>query len=249
MSEIQTLSEKKTQLFWGLSMFFLTNVILAEVIGPKIFSVDKTFNIALSSGWFKLDLSAGILIWPVVFLTTDIINQYFGVQGVKKITFITFALLVFVFLMFRLSTILSPAEFWMQVNSKDANGNLFDPNHAFAFNINQGSNIIIGSLSAFLVSQLLDALVYQKIRKMTREKHLWLRATGSTFFSQLVDSYFILFVAFYFLGNWSLENIFKVGTTQFIFKFLVAIISTPIVYLAHSLIDKYLKGKTTSITA
>jgi uncharacterized integral membrane protein (TIGR00697 family) len=232
--------EKRTFLYWFLSLFFITNVITAEVIGTKIFSFDKTFGLNLSNNWLKLDFSAGVLIWPVVFITTDIINQYFGVPGVKKITFYTFFMLVFVFLMFKLSVLLKPADFWMNINAYDPEGNRFNPNFAFSFNVNQGSNIIIGSLSAFLLSQFIDALIYQKIRVLTREKIIWLRVGVSTFFSQLVDSFFVLFVAFYLMGNWTLGKVFNVGFSQFSFKIFVTIISIPLVYLFHYLIDRYL---------
>jgi len=108
-----------------------------------------------------------------------------------------------------------------------------------------GLGIIVGSLTAFLVSQLVDAYVFHYFRKLTGHKFLWLRATGSTVVSQLIDSFVILFIAFYFLGNWSLEQVFRVGLVQYIYKVLLAIALTPLIYLVHIAIDKYL-GKETS---
>jgi hypothetical protein len=108
-----------------------------------------------------------------------------------------------------------------------------------------GLGIVVGSLTAFLVSQLVDAYVFHYFRKLTGHKYLWLRSTGSTVVSQVIDSFVILFIAFYFLGNWSLGQVLRVGLVQYSYKVLLAIALTPLIYLAHSLIDKYL-GKESS---
>jgi uncharacterized PurR-regulated membrane protein YhhQ (DUF165 family) len=84
---------RKTNLFVILGALFLTNAILAEIIGVKIFSGEKTLGLDPVQwtffGEFVLDfnLTAGAVIWPVVFITTDLINEYFGKKGVKKISF------------------------------------------------------------------------------------------------------------------------------------------------------------------
>ncbi|HTF82342.1 MAG TPA: queuosine precursor transporter, partial [Cytophagales bacterium] len=188
-----TYPSKRQNLYLILCLFFVTNAIVAEVLGPKIFSLDKLVGHSLSSGWMQFNLSSGVIIWPVVFLTTDIINQFYGKRGVVKISMITFCLLIFVFAAFFMGTKLPPADFWLTQNNKDAEGNSFNPNAAFSFFLLQGMNIIIGSLTAFLTSQLVDALVYHSIRRLTQEKYIWIRATGSTIISQFIDSFLILF--------------------------------------------------------
>ena len=98
------LNDRKAKLFIFLSGIFLTNAILAELIGVKIFSLESTLglpqaNIQVLPG-FVLDfnLTAGVIIWPVVFLTTDIINEYFGKQGVQRISFLTAGFILYIFL-------------------------------------------------------------------------------------------------------------------------------------------------------
>lgn len=231
---------KRQNLYLILCLIFVTNAIIAEVIGPKIFSLDKLIGHPISSGWMQFNLSGGVIIWPVVFLTTDIINQFFGKKGVIKISLIAFVLLVFVFAAFFVASLLPPADFWIALNNKDYDGNFFNPNNAFKFFLLQGMNIIIGSLTAFLTSQLVDAVVYHTIRVFTKEKYIWLRATGSTIISQFIDSFMILFIAFYFLGNWKLETVLQVGITQFMYKVMMAILLIPLIYLAHKWINKYL---------
>jgi uncharacterized integral membrane protein (TIGR00697 family) len=238
--------QKKTLLFLVLCSIFLANALLAELIGVKIFSVETLLGlpgaqIPLLSD-FKLDfnLTAGAVIWPLVFITTDIINEYFGKSGVKKISFITVLLILYAFLVISITTGLPPAPFWLEVNSQTPAGQPFDMNYAFNSVYRQGSGIIIGSISAFILAQLLDASVFHWLRQATGHKKIWLRATGSTIVSQLVDTVVVLFVAFYVFGNWSLKQVIAVSIINYLYKFTVAVILTPLLYLAHGIIDRYL---------
>ena len=238
--------DKRTNLFLILAGIFITNTIVAEIIGVKIFSGEATLGLAPANihlfGEFVLDfnLTAGAVIWPVVFITTDIINEYFGQPGVKKISIFTAILVVFVFFAIYVVTELPPAAFWIDVNSMDTEGNAFNINYAFKTIFTQGLGIIIGSLTAFLLGQLLDVFVFQKLRRVTGPKMIWLRATGSTLVSQFIDSFVVLVIAFYIWGNWSLRQVMAVGIINYIYKFSVAILLTPVIYLGHYLIDLYL---------
>lgn len=246
----QGLDNKKNLLFIVLSGIFLTNAIIAELIGVKIFSLENTFGFApaqislFSKFILDFNLTAGVVIWPVVFITTDIINEYFGKEGVKRISYLTVMFITYIFLVIWVVTYLSPANFWIEVNDTDDQGNSFNINYAFNVIFRQGAGIIVGSLVAFLVGQLLDVYVFHKLRKITGSKMIWLRATGSTLVSQLVDSFVVLFIAFYFLApnnsEWSVGQVVSVGVINYIYKFVVAILITPLIYLAHYLIDNYL---------
>lgn len=231
-----------------LGGIFITNAVVAELIGVKIFSLESTLGLEPANiqlfGNFILDfnLTAGAIIWPVVFITTDIINEYFGKKGVQQITFLTVGLIIYVFLVISVVTSLSPAGFWMDLNSTDDQGNTFNINHAYNRIFLQGLGIIIGSLIAFLIGQMLDVYIFQKLRRVTGSRMIWLRATGSTLISQLIDSFVVLFIAFYLLGNppWAFKQVLAVGVINYIYKFIVAIILTPLLYLGHNLIDNYL---------
>ncbi len=239
-------SNKKSNLFIILGGIFLTNAILAEIIGVKIFSMEQTLgmppaNIKLLDG-FVLDfnLTAGVIIWPVVFLTTDVINEYFGKEGVKKISFLAVYFIIYVFIIIAIITVLPPAYFWLDINNIDDAGNYFNIDFAFNKLFRQGLGIILGSITAFLIGQLTDVFVFQRLRKYTGSKMIWLRATGSTLVSQLIDSFMVLWIAFFVFGNWSLSQVASVGIINYMYKFVVAIALTPIIYLAHYLIDNYL---------
>ncbi len=251
-----SLELKKNNLFLLLAGIFITNALLAEILGVKIFSLEQTLGFEPAQihvfGTFILDfnLTAGVMLWPAVFITTDIINEYFGKKGVKKISFLTIGLIVFSFIIIFLVTSLAPANFWLGINASDASGNTFNVNYAYNMIFRQGMGIIVGSLIAFLIGQLLDVYVFQKLRKITGSKMIWLRATGSTLVSQFVDSFVVLGIAFYLLGNWSLEQVIAVGIINYIYKFAVAILLTPVIYIAHHFIDNYLgKAYSDSITA
>jgi uncharacterized integral membrane protein (TIGR00697 family) len=247
-----TFEQKKTNLFIVLAGIFVTNAILAEVIGVKIFSLEKTFGFPAAQiplfTDFKLDfnLTAGAIIWPIVFISTDIINEYFGKKGVQKATLLAMGLIVYSFFVLYISTSISPSDYWLNVNKTGANGQPFDIDYAFQRIFSQGQAIIIASLTAFLIGQFLDVYVFHAIRKSTGEKWLWLRATGSTLISQLVDSFVVLFIAFYLLAGdnkWSIEQLLSIGIINYIYKFSVALLLTPLLYAAHHFIDKYLGKK------
>ncbi|REG88637.1 queuosine precursor transporter [Algoriphagus antarcticus] len=242
----KTQNSRKTNLFIILGSIFLTNAILAEIIGVKIFSAEKTLGFDPVNwtffGEYLLDfnLTAGAVIWPVVFISTDIINEYFGKKGVKKISFITAGLIAYAFIVIMIVTKLVPADFWLDVNATTPDGESFNISYAFNTIFRQGLGIIIGSLTAFLLGQLIDVYVFQKLRAVTGENKIWLRATGSTLVSQFIDSFVVLGIAFYIFGNWSLSQIIAVGIMNYIYKMTVAIALTPLLYLAHGIIDRYL---------
>jgi uncharacterized integral membrane protein (TIGR00697 family) len=244
------LLNKKTLLYLLLACFFITNALIAEFGGVKMFSAEKLLGIAplhlhIFGVITDLNMSVGVLIWPLVFVFSDIINEYFGKVGVRRISFITAGMIAYAFIIILIWTGMPPADFWLKLNGIDSQGRPFDINFAYNTIFRAGLGIIVGSLTAFLVSQLIDAYVFHYFKKLTGHKFLWLRSTGSTVVSQIIDSFVILFIAFYFLGNWSLEQVFRVGMVQYLYKVFLAIALTPLIYLAHIVIDKYL-GKESS---
>ncbi len=236
---------RKNILFIILCGFFVTNAVTAEIIGSKIFSLESVLGLPparINLLGFKLDfnMSAGVLNWPVVFIISDIINEYFGVKGVKMISYITTILIAYTFFVLYGASALPPAQFWVDLNKTDAQGFPLNINNAYSIILNSGMGIIIGSIIAFLLGQITDAYVFKKLRLITDNRHIWLRATGSTLLSQLLDSFVVIFIAFYLFGNWDIKQILAVGSVNYIYKFAVAILVTPVIYLLHFLIDRYL---------
>lgn len=253
--ESQFFEDKAKRLYIILGGFFIANAIIAELIGVKIFSLEKTLGIdpvnlkILGTDGLSFNLTVGVLLWPVVFVMTDIINEYFGMRGVRFMSYLAAGLIAYAFIMFTLGIKLVPADFWPTSHIKPSlppaeqaaiREKVGDYNYAFKLIFGQGTWIIIGSLVAFLLGQIIDVFVFHRIKKYTGEKKIWLRSTGSTIVSQFIDSFVVLFIAFYIGADWSFKLVLAIGIVNYIYKFLVAIIMTPVIYLVHNLIEKYL---------
>jgi hypothetical protein len=241
---VQTiLKDKPTKLFVIISAFFVANALIAECIGGKIFSLEKVFGLPPShfslfgQNDLSFNLTCGVLLWPLEFVVTDIVNEYFGPKAVRRISYIAVALIVYAFIMFYMAIKIPPADFWITSNVENG---VADMPAAFNSVFGQGMWIIVGSLVAFLVSQIIDVTVFHKIKKYTGEKKVWLRATGSTIVSQLVDSFIVLFIAFKIGKNWSWQLVLAICIVNYAYKFTMAIILTPLIYFVENRIDKYL---------
>ena len=237
------IKDKSTRLFLILSGFFIANVIIAEVVGVKLFSLEQTLGMApanltlLGESGLGFTLSAGTLTWPIVFIMTDIINEYYGFRGVKFLSILTAAIIGFAFIVFYAAIHLAPDNYW--IGSQKQNG-VPDMQAGYAQILGQGMSIIFASLTAFLVGQMADATVFKKIKIITGEKGIWIRATLSTLVSQLIDTFVVGYIYLYFSIGFSFPRVTAIGLTGYSYKFIVAIICTPLVYLAHNLIESYL---------
>jgi uncharacterized integral membrane protein (TIGR00697 family) len=237
------LKDKSTKLFLGITAFFVANALIAECIGGKIFSLEGVLGIPpanltlFGQSGLSFNLTCGVLLWPLEFVITDIVNEYYGPKAVRRISITAVSLIVYAFLMFYLAMRIAPAAFW--VGSKVDSG-VPSMQTAFEAIFGQGMWIILGSLVAFLVSQFIDVIVFHKIKKITGEKMPWLRATGSTVVSQLVDSFVVLVIAFKLGNNWSWSFVMAVCVVNYMYKFSMALLLTPVIGFAEGRIEKYL---------
>jgi hypothetical protein len=230
-------------LFIVLSAFFCVNAVLAEFIGVKIFALEDTLGIAplewnLFGQTGSLNFTAGTLLWPIVFIMTDTVNEYYGQKGVRFISWLAVALILYGFVFAFAAIHLAPAGWW--TGAMSAQG-VPDQQAAFAAIFGQGLWTIAGSVVAFLLGQLIDVSIFHRIRKRTGPRQVWLRATGSTAVSQLVDSFVVLYIAFV-IGpqHWSMGLFLAVGTLNYIYKMCAAVALIPLLYLARGLIHGYL---------
>lgn len=232
--------KKENILFLILGTFMVTNAVVAEFIGVKIFSVERLLgfeplNLTLwGAENLSINMSAGILNWPVVFIMTDILNEYFGRRAVRFITWIAIIFILYAFGMVWMAISVPPADIW--VNEQ------LDLNLAFNFVFGQGLWNIFGSVTAFAIGQLVDVTVFHRIKLITGEKLLWLRATGSTVVSQWIDTVVVTFILFYFNPNfhWPFMQVLAIAMVGYTYKFVIALLTTPFIYLAHFVIDRYL---------
>ena len=141
--------------------------------------------------------------------------------------------------MYFIAIALPPAKVWLNSSHEQGVENI---QTSFKAIFGQNMRIIVGSIVAFLLSQGVDVSVFHKIKKVTGDKHLWLRATGSTLVSQLVDSYIVLFIAFSGIFTW--QFILAVGIMNYLYKFFMAIILTPVIYFVEKRIENYVGHET-----
>jgi queuosine precursor transporter len=209
-------ANRRDVVYLALAGFFVTNAILGEVIGGKLFSLGP------------FTMSIGVIPWPVVFITTDLINEYFGRDGVRRLTFMTIGLIAYAFIILYVAILVPAASFSPVTDGQ------------FQAVFGQSLWIIAGSIIAFGLSQLVDVGVFWLVRHKTGGKHLWMRATGSTLVSQLIDSIVIIGIAFWLPGKIKTEEFFIVAGANYSYKMLIALAVTPLLYIGHSIIDRYL---------
>ena len=234
---------RATRLFLALAGFFITDALLAEFVGVKIFSLERTLGIgdvswSLLGASGTLTFTAGVIYWPLVFILTDLINEYFGLRGVRLVSWLAVAFIGWAFVAAYVAISLAPAPFWVEAN---ADLGVPDIQRAYALIFGQGMWTIVGSIVAFLIGQLVDVAVFHRIRAMTGERWMWLRATGSTAVSQLFDSFIVLYIAFV-LGpqHWPVSQFLAVGIVNYAYKMLAAVAMIPVLYLVHAGVRRYL---------
>lgn len=214
-------SKRKDLVFIVLAGFFVTNAIVAELIGGKLVQFFGLFT-----------QSIGIILWPVVFILTDLINEHYGKQGVRKLTYITVGLIAYTFILISVGLNIKAVSF-SPVNDE-----------TFHTVFGQSQWIIVGSIIAFLLSQLVDVYIFWMFRKYTGGKMIWLRATGSTVISQLIDTFVVQFIAFVLPGKWAFDEFVTNASWGYFFKLLVAVCLIPLIYVGHFFINRFLEEKT-----
>ncbi len=226
----EIVNSRKQWLFVFLVGLFITNAVTAELISNKLINIPISFSISnINIGPFTTIV--GILPWPIVFIITDLMNEFYGEKAVRRVSWITAILIAYCFIIVGLS---------MQIPAVEIPGSNLSDDASYNKVFGQAQMVIVGSIAAFLVSQLLDAYIFQFIKRKTGDKFIWLRSTGSTLFSQLIDSYIVLYIGFVLPGSLSFTEYMKIAPTNYVLKIVIAFALTPLIYLGHYLVKKYL---------
>ncbi len=206
--------DKKSILYMWLTSAFLTFLLMAELTGSKLIS------------FLGFTLTMGVIPFPVTFLITDTLNEFYGKRAVKHTTFLGMVMILLAYAIIVIDLKI-PAV---------SNSPVDDASFIKVF-ANSGL-VIVGSIIAYVIGQMIDINVFHYLRMKTKNKHIWLRATGSTVVSQLIDSYVVIFIAFG--STLPLNELTSIASTNFVYKLFIAIGLTPVIYLIHSLIANYL---------
>lgn len=222
---------RRQWLFIFLVGLFITNAVTAELISNKLIQIPINFFF-LGKEFGPYTTIVGILPWPVVFILTDLLNEFYGFKAVKRISWITAILIAYCFIIVGLS---------LSIPAVEIKGSKLATNESYNLVFGQAQMVIVGSIVAFLISQLLDAYVFNWIKRKTGNKLIWLRSTGSTLFSQLIDTYVVLYIGFVLPGSLKMSDFLTIAPTNYILKFIIAISLTPMIYLGHYLVKRFLK--------
>jgi uncharacterized integral membrane protein (TIGR00697 family) len=230
--DTEIVNGRRQWLFVFLVGLFITNAVTAELISNKLIQIPISFSF-FNKNFGPFTTIVGILPWPVVFILTDLLNEFYGFKAVKRVSWITAILIAYCFIIVGLS---------LSIPAVEIKGSKLATNESYNLVFGQAQMVIVGSIAAFLISQLLDAYVFNWIKKKTGNKLIWLRSTGSTLFSQLIDTYVVLYIGFVLPGSLKMSDFLTIAPTNYILKIIIAISLTPLIYLGHYLVKHYLKG-------
>ncbi len=208
------LNQKPVILYTILLSLFLTFLLMAELTGSKLFTV------------FGFTMTMGVIPFPITFIITDLLNEYFGRKVVRATTLIGMVMIGLAYVLIVID-IQIPASSSSPIDD-----------HSFHTVFANSGLVIIGSIIAYLIGQFIDIQVFHFLRKKTQGKHIWLRATGSTILSQLIDSYVVIFIVLW--NTHSASSMAAISNTNFFYKMAIAILITPLLYAIHIYIDNYL---------
>jgi len=225
-----SLNERRQWLFIVLAGMFITSAVTAELISNKLIDIPLSFTF-LGSDVGPFTTIVGVLPWPVVFLLTDLMNEFYGQKAVRRLSWITSGLILYCFLIVSMA---------MTIPAKEIPGSTLATDAEFTKVFGQAQMVIVGSIAAFLLSQLIDVFVFHWVKERTGNRFIWLRSTGSTLISQLIDSYVVLYIGFVLPGNLSFSDFMTIAPTNYVLKIFIAIGLTPLIYLGHYLVRRYL---------
>lgn len=223
-------NQRRQWLFVFLAGLFITNAVTAELISNKLIEIPVSFSIG-SMNFGPFTTIVGVLPWPIVFILTDILNEFYGQKAVRRLSWITAILIAYCFIVVGLA---------LKIPAKEIPGSNLAGDAEFTKVFGQAQLVIVGSIAAFLLSQLLDAVLFERIKRRTGNKYIWLRSTGSTVFSQLIDSVVVLYVGFVLPGSISFNDFLSIAPTNYFLKLLIALSLTPLIYVGHYAVRKCL---------
>jgi queuosine precursor transporter len=214
--------DARLTLFITLVSVFMTCLVVGDIIGGKLTS----FHL-FGKEWV---FSVGQLAFPVTFILTDILNEFYGRRVVRVVTFIAFFMVGITFCLIYAAAALPWAPFtleptWAGVSPKE-----------FGIVFTQATEIQIGSMIAFLLGNLIDISVFWFLKRLTGNRMLWLRSTGSTAVSQLIDT--IVISGIIWLNKVPFATYVTIVLTSYLIKLTAAIVVTPIIYGLHEVIEK-----------
>lgn len=205
--------DRKQRFYLWLTALFVAALVTGDFVGGKFWVL------------FGHNLSAGIIPFPLTFVLTDIVNEFYGTEGARRLTFVGLGAAAFVWGIITLSLHLP--------TSPDSP----IPDAVFRGAFGTSSRLYVASLTAYLIGQMLDISIFLMLRRLTGHRLLWLRATGSTVLSQMIDSLSVSFV--FLVGTRPLGFIIDNAVNNYVGKLIMAVLLTPLIYLGHAILRRH----------
>jgi uncharacterized integral membrane protein (TIGR00697 family) len=205
--------DRKQRFFVYLTAIFVAALVTGDFVGGKFIVL------------FGHTFSAGIVPFPLTFVLTDLVNEFYGTHGARRLTMAGLGAAVFVWAVITLALHLPTSP---QSPIPDA---------VFRGAFGTSARLYVASLTAYVIGQFLDITIFHALRRMTGHRFLWLRATGSTILSQAIDSVAVSFV--FLIGTRPLDFIFSNAASNYLGKLAMAILLTPVIYAGHGLFNRY----------
>jgi queuosine precursor transporter len=219
--------DKRSKLFLTLAAVFVTSLVVGDLIGGKL--------IEGSVLGFAFTLTVGMIPFPVTFLLTDLINEFYGKRAARTVTWVAFAMAVYALVLVKIALGIPIAGF----THSDAFEGVKDASFNNVFG--SGQRILIASIFAFLSGQFTDVAVFHVLKRASKNRFLWLRATGSTAVSQLIDTVVINVAAWY--GTSTEPRLPAIIASSYVTKLVIAVALTPAIYMGHVLVERLLGMK------
>jgi len=219
----------RQKVFLVLAALQITSLIVANMIGVKLFSVEVA--------GIPVEHTAGMLPFPITFLLTDLINEFYGNKAARMIAWIAFGMALFAFILVAVARLLPILEGIPGTADE----------HSFEVVFGNSALMTICSIIAFLFGSLLDIAVFTFFKRITNGKMVWLRATGSTVVSQLFDSFVITILYFQVAQGLTggqvagIDFVLRTALTGYILKFVIAVILTPAMYACRAFLRRVVK--------
>jgi hypothetical protein len=225
-------SDARAKLFLVLAATFVTSLVVGDIIGGKL--------VQTTIAGYPFTVTVGMIPFPVTFLLTDLLNEFYGKRAARFVTWVGLgmALLAYAFIFIAAAIPIAPltrAMDWTGVTEE-----------SFLRVFVGSQRMILASLTAYVAAQLVDISVFHVLKRMTGQRLLWLRATGSTMVSQIIDTVVINFVAW--TGLLSVEQILGIIVSAYVLKVAIAVGLTPLIYAGHALIERLLDLEPVAVT-
>tara|TARA_B100001939_G_scaffold124482_1_gene107945 strand:- start:272 stop:961 length:690 start_codon:yes stop_codon:yes gene_type:complete len=218
-----------------LVAIFAAILVLTNIIGVKIFTFAPDM---FSNGLFgnPITLTTGIITYPLTFLVTDIVSEIYGEKKATRMVFLGFIVSIISLFFIQLAVFLPGSNVW--INSDLGYNTVQEMQNAYESVFTLPGILIVASMTAYLVAQVVDVKIFHFLKRITSGKHLWLRNNLSTSVSQLIDTIIVNSIFLYIGLGLSFNIIFQIIVTTYVFKIIIALIDTPIVYLVVNLLKK-----------